>query len=194
MKLVYLWVQNHKDVIINQSFNISSAYSIRYDVEHSKLHISKNIDYIDNFYGKNILDITAIVGNNGSGKTTLSRFLYEECESVHVCDEDEEFNIEDTNKIIIYEKEQEIKNEPRKLIIQYNLLDSLLIDKDEDISIELVNLKEIKLEKYEQAEQEHDITTVYFTNSFEINNVMNNQGFSEFSLWGVHKSLCYTPM
>lgn len=191
MKLVYLWIENHKDIIKNQSFNISGAYDIRYDVEYSRLHIIRNVDYIENFYGKNILDVTAIVGSNGSGKTTLSRFLYDYCEGVRPYDD--EYNGDDMNHIIVYEKCQ-LKNETRKLIVQYNLSEDLKIDEIEGVSVESVNLKNMKKEKLEEAEKEHDITTVYFTNAFEISNVMNNQGLSEFSIWGVHKSLCYTPM
>ena len=71
MKLLYLWIENYKDIIKNQSFNISSAYNISYDEKTNTLYISKNGNYIENFYGKNMLDITAIVGNNGAGKTTL---------------------------------------------------------------------------------------------------------------------------
>lgn len=189
MKLLYLWVENYKDTIINQSFNISNAYHISFDVKRNELHISKNKDYIDKFYGDNLLDVTAIIGNNGAGKTTITRFLYDYCESVHPYDGD----TGETKRIVVYEKKGQLEDEPPKIIIQY-CSEDLIIDNSDDIFIERMNLKNIKEEKFLQAEKEHDITAVYFTNAFEISNVMNNQGFSEFSSWGVHKSLCYTPM
>lgn len=194
MKLLYLWIENYKDIIKNQSFNISSAYNISYDEKTNTLYISKNGNYIENFYGKNMLDITAIVGNNGAGKTTLTRLLYDYCDSVHPCDVDEEYENEESKQIIIYEKENLENNEPRKLVIYYYLSDKPMIVKDEDIPVMTINLNSIKTEEFLQAEKEHDVSIVYFTNAFEISNVMNNQGFSEFSSYGVHKSLCYSPM
>ncbi|EHJ02365.1 AAA ATPase [Clostridium sp. DL-VIII] len=194
MKLLYLWVENHYNMIKNQSFNISSSYHIDFDIEFNVLNVSKNRDYIDNFYGNNILDITAIVGRNGVGKTTITRFLYDKCDSVHPCDENKEYVSIDTKRILVYERGSNQKGERSKLIIHYYLSDEPIINNPEGIEIELIDLKTVQKEEFIKAEQEHDITTVYFTNAFEISNVMNNQGLSEFSSWGVHKSLCYTPM
>ena len=147
MKLLYLWIENYKDIIKNQSFNISSAYNISYDEKTNTLYISKNGNYIENFYGKNMLDITAIVGNNGAGKTTLTRLLYDYCDSVHPCDVDEEYENEESKQIIIYEKENLENNEPRKLVIYYYLSDKPMIVKDEDIPVMTINLNSIKTEE-----------------------------------------------
>lgn len=193
MKLLYLWVDNYKEKIKNQSFNISRSYNIDFDTEHNRLFISKNKEYIDDFYGDNMLDITAIVGKNGAGKTTIARFLYDECNSVHPVNEDKEYVFDYTKKILVFEKEGQTEA-PHKLVVQYYLEQELKIRNNSKSIIEPIDLKGIRSDKFEQAEQEHDVTTVYFTNSFEIHNVMNNQGLSEFSLCGVHKSLCYTPM
>ncbi|MHC1683155.1 MAG: AAA family ATPase [Clostridiaceae bacterium] len=194
MKLLYLWVENHKNMIKNESFNISSSYHIDFNIEFNELNVSKNKGYIDNFYGNNILDIAAVVGENGVGKTTIMRYLYDNCDSVHPCDEDKEYGIDDMKRIFVYEKGSNQKGERSKLIIHYYLYDEPIINNPEGIEIELIDLKIIREEEFIKAEQEHDITTVYFTNAFEIGNVMNNQGLSEFSICGVHKSLCYTPM
>lgn len=194
MKLLYMWVEDYNNMIKNQSFSISSSYYIDYDIESNELNVSKNRSYIDNFYGNNILDITAIVGKNGVGKTTITRYLYDKCDSVHPCDGNEEYVFNDTKRILVYEKGNNQKDERSKLIIHYCLSDEPIINSLEGIDIELIDLKTIEKEKFIEADQEHDITTVYFTNSFEISNVMDNQGLSEFSTGGVHKSLCYTPM
>lgn len=190
MKLVYMWVENYRNAIKNQEFHISDAYNISYDKEDNKLNISPNSKYVKNFYGENILDMTAIVGNNGAGKTTLSKLLYEECEGVHVSED----NSESINRIVVYEKENTSKKCLKELIVQYSLKDELVLEnKNEEIVIKSINLKKIKGKDFENAEREHDITTVYFTNAFDVNNVLE-QGFSEYSINGMHKSLCYSPM
>lgn len=194
MKLLYLWVENHNNMIKNQSFNISRSYHIDFDIEFNGLNVSKNEGYIDNFYGNNILDITAIVGKNGVGKTTITRYLYDNCDSVHPCDEDEEYGTNDTKRVLVYECGSNQKGERSKLIIHYYLSDEPIINNPQGIKVELMDLKTIEKEEFIKAEQEHDITTVYFTNAFEIGNVMYNQGLSEFTSSGVHKSLCYTPI
>ena len=194
MKLLYIWMEDHKDMIKNQSFNISSSYQIDFDIEFNRLYISKNKEYIENFYGNNILDITAIVGRNGTGKTTISRSLYRICNSVHPVDDDVEYPPYITKHIIVYELASQYEGEQSKLIIHYFLNKNLKVKVTEDILVEPINLTDIQGEKFERAEQQHDMTTVYFTNAFEVNNVLDNQGFSEFSSWGTHKSLAYTPM
>lgn len=194
MKLLFLWVENHRNMIKNQSFNISSSYHIDFDIEPKRLNVSKNTGYIDNFYGNNILDITAIVGKNGIGKTTITRYLYDKCDSVQPCYENEKYASNETQRILVYESGSDQKGERSKLIIHYYLQDEPIINNPEGIEIELIDLKTIQKEELIKAEQEHNITTVYFTNAFEISNVMNNQGLSEFSTGEIHKSLCYTPM
>jgi len=69
MELVYLWVEDYKN-IHEQGFNFSPKFSCHYDVDSNELTIDKNDDYIDNFFGDNI-NITAIVGKNGSGKSAI---------------------------------------------------------------------------------------------------------------------------
>lgn len=193
MKLLYLWINNYKNMIVNQSFSISNSYYINFYMKHNRLNISKNKRYIENFYGNNILDIAAVVGKNGAGKTTVARFLCDNCESIHPYDDNEEYVIEDTNRIIVFEKENLLEKK-NKLIIYYALSKELVIECSEDLVVEAIDLKNMSKKTFFEAEQEHDLTTVYFTNDFKINDVMNNQGFSEFISFGTHKSLCYTPM
>lgn len=194
MKLLYLWVENHKEMIKNQYFNISNSYHINFDIEFNRLHIFKNKEYIESFYGNNILDVTAIVGRNGVGKTTIARSLYDICNSVNPVDDEKDYPAYITKHIVVYEEESQYEGEPSKLIIHYFLDKNLKVEITEDIVVDLINLKAIQGKEFERAEQQHDMTTVYFTNAFEINNVLDNQGFSEFSSWGTHKSLAYTPM
>jgi len=71
MELVYLWVENYKN-IEKQGFNFSPRFEYEFDDE--KLIYKGEKDYV-NIFPENI-NITAIVGKNGSGKSgVLKAFL-----------------------------------------------------------------------------------------------------------------------
>lgn len=194
MKLLYLWVENHKDMIKNQSFRISSSYNIDFDRELNRLCISRNKEYIENFYGNNILDVTAIVGENGAGKTTIMKSLYNICHSVNPVDDDKEYEPYITKHVVVYEDERPQEGKSNKLIVHYFLSENLKIKNRDNISLKLIDLRYIKDEAFDQAQKEHDMTMVYFTNAFEINHVKGEETLSEFSSWGEHKSLAYSPI
>jgi predicted ATP-binding protein involved in virulence len=69
MELVYLWVEDYKN-IHKQGFNFSPKFNCHYDEDTNELTIDENDDYIENFFGDNI-NVTAIVGKNGSGKSSV---------------------------------------------------------------------------------------------------------------------------
>ncbi len=71
MELVYLWVEDYKN-IQKQGFNLSSRF--RCDFDGKKLSIEDNHDYIPSFFGINI-NVTAIVGKNGSGKSSVLKLI-----------------------------------------------------------------------------------------------------------------------
>lgn len=190
MKLLYLWVENYYGRIENQEFCFCSSHRINYDIESSLLHISINGEYIDNFYGNNILDISAIVGQNGSGKTTISRCLYDLCKSVHPVSETENDYI--TKHIVVYATGT--VGSPQSIIIHYYLSNELKIEASEKMEIIMVNSMGLQSDSFEQAIRQHDMTTVYFTNSFEVNHVLTNQGPTEYSEGLKHKSLVFSPM
>ena len=68
MELVYLWVENYKN-IIGQGFNFSPRFRCEYDEEKNELTIDENKDYVSIFPDN--INVTAIVGENGSGKSNL---------------------------------------------------------------------------------------------------------------------------
>ncbi|MDD2368608.1 MAG: AAA family ATPase [Sulfuricurvum sp.] len=79
MELVYLWVEEYKN-IKNQGFNFSPKFECNYDGEKlticdKKKKKCKNNDYIEHFFGENI-KLTAVVGENGSGKTSVIKFIF----------------------------------------------------------------------------------------------------------------------
>jgi len=89
MELVYLWVEDYKN-IHKQGFNFSPRFECKFHDKynedgilkgHCKLEIieKKQNEYIKDFFGKNI-NVTAIAGKNGSGKSNIVNIL-EEIES-----------------------------------------------------------------------------------------------------------------
>ncbi|WP_051569039.1 AAA family ATPase [Alkaliphilus transvaalensis] len=76
MELCYLWVGKYK-LINEEGFNFSGKYRFNATFEKNKLivEIKENEDFIKNFFGSNITNITAIVGKNGTGKSTVLNYI-----------------------------------------------------------------------------------------------------------------------
>ncbi|PHS36217.1 MAG: hypothetical protein COB07_12525 [Sulfurovum sp.] len=92
MELVYLWVEDYKN-IQNQGFNFSPKFECKFHDEYDdegklkdncKLEIieKKEDEYLKDFFGKNI-NVTAIVGKNGSGKSSLLEFILDRLANRH---------------------------------------------------------------------------------------------------------------
>jgi len=71
MELVYLWVEEYKN-IKNQGFNFSPRFTCKYDKGKNELAVEKK-DYV-HILPDNI-NITVVVGANGSGKSTLIQLI-----------------------------------------------------------------------------------------------------------------------
>ena len=71
MKLIAMVIKQYDELFKNQIFNFSDEYKVSFDFETNELKIDKNPDYIENFYGESIYNISPIVGINGTGKTTV---------------------------------------------------------------------------------------------------------------------------
>jgi predicted ATPase len=75
MELVYLWISKYKN-IENQGFNLNSKWQVEYNDQTKELKVQeRNPQPIPNFFGENISNVTAIVGENGAGKSTLLELL-----------------------------------------------------------------------------------------------------------------------
>ena len=69
MEILYIWIKQYNNSIIEQGFNFGGEYLFEFKDEILKCE--KNESFIKNFYGENIRNITAIIGENGTGKTSI---------------------------------------------------------------------------------------------------------------------------
>ena len=75
MKLIALVIKQYNELFKNQIFNFSDDYKVDFNFETNELQIDKNPDYIENFYGESIYNISPIVGINGVGKSTILNLI-----------------------------------------------------------------------------------------------------------------------
>lgn len=76
MELIYLYIENYRDILKEVEFQFSSNYLGSYKNSNLKIEFKQIVN--DNFFGTKISNLSVIVGENGSGKTTLMRFFLEE--------------------------------------------------------------------------------------------------------------------
>ncbi|MCU4804559.1 AAA family ATPase [Bacillus cereus] len=72
--LIY-FLASSGDTLVNQDINFDSEFHITYDQVTKELLIKKNYNYIENFWGENIISLSAIVGKNGVGKSSILELL-----------------------------------------------------------------------------------------------------------------------
>ena len=75
MNIIFLWDSNLN--YDDTGIMLSGKYSITYDRMTGKLCIKRNDHYVEGFWGKQIQDCFAIVGDNGAGKTVLANCIME---------------------------------------------------------------------------------------------------------------------
>ncbi|MCT7537179.1 ATP-binding protein [Aliarcobacter butzleri] len=159
MELVYLWVEDYKN-IHKQGFNFSPRFRCEYDEEKNELEIIDKEEtgefYPKNFFGDNI-NITAIVGENGSGKTNLGKYI-----STRKDENDENFFI------LLHENNQ-----------FYSTKDNLKIENDiEIIDIQLIDI----FDNLEECNLYGDCLSDFFKNFNErfFNLLKDNPNFFNF--------------
>ena len=72
MELLYVWVKEYRN-IKNQGFNFNPRYHFTYNPDNNELSLDEHPDAAlpAGFFGENITNVTAIVGENGTGKSGL---------------------------------------------------------------------------------------------------------------------------
>lgn len=73
MELIYLYVKKYGDFIREQGFSFSNKFDVK--MQNNCLIMSKKQDYLKDFYGQKINNISVLVGQNGTGKTTILDIL-----------------------------------------------------------------------------------------------------------------------
>jgi len=101
MNLVYILYDDFFHINSNKGFQLSSKYNVHYNEASNELVIEKNTTYIEKFWGDNIFDVIAVVGENGAGKTSLCNSI------VNVFARMEGAYGLDCNFIVIFEDEEE---------------------------------------------------------------------------------------
>lgn len=146
MEIVYIWLKNYKDIIIEQGFNFGAKYI--YEYKDNILIQRKNPNYLKGFFGAKITNITGIIGKNGVGKSTLLNFIKENFT-------------------------KSLANLEEEAIVVYNINNEETILKHD--SIEIKNANEFKkLKVFNKFDDEKlDIGIINFSNIFNINYSMD---------------------
>ena len=75
MALIALVIKRYNELFKEEVFNFSDEYKVDFNFETNELRIDKNPDYIENFYGESIYNISPVVGINGVGKSTILNLI-----------------------------------------------------------------------------------------------------------------------
>lgn len=75
MELIALVIKKYEELFEEQCISFTDRYKITYKFSEDKLEIQENPEYISNFYGDKILNISMISGINGRGKSKILNML-----------------------------------------------------------------------------------------------------------------------
>jgi len=77
MELLFIHINKPFGALESKSFNLSSKFNVDYNVNSNVITVSDNQNHLTDFFGKNITNVTCVIGENGVGKTTFLRYIKE---------------------------------------------------------------------------------------------------------------------
>ncbi len=175
MKLIYIHVNNYRNFIVDQGFNLSSEFKVHFDSKTKNLTIKENENFIPGFFGDKRIDVKAIVGENGAGKSSLMEVLLDLIDyrlsnkdperilfSIWYCEEKKRFSLVDhlIEDISIKSELEVVITKPVDLLHGHPLKDKIhSVYYNNELKDRRVVNSRILFEKQRSTEQLSDIST-----------------------------------
>jgi len=154
MELLFVHINKPYGALEEKSFNISSKYIIEYIPQNFELNIKVNNNFLLNFFGENIQDVTCIIGENGVGKTTFIRYIKE----LFFERRNEIDNRE--GDIVVYKSENKVFVYTSTTKEQFRINNNI----SDGIELEIVRYKG-KPKLFDRLKEE---LTIYYSNNFDL--------------------------
>ncbi|QIL78462.1 AAA family ATPase [Hymenobacter sp. HDW8] len=74
MEVLFVWIDDFRN-IRHQGLNTNAEYRFDYSLNNATITIVRNDNYIEGYFGNEVKNVTAIVGENGTGKTSILEFF-----------------------------------------------------------------------------------------------------------------------
>jgi hypothetical protein len=154
MDIIFLWTTG-LDNGQNNGVTLSGKYDVSFESEEKRITVKRNQEYVRNFWGENVQDCFAIVGENGAGKTILVNALMDTIRSAKLHEKTQE------KFLLIYEEE-----ESRELYFIYT----------EDFEDLEINVQENTIYYCSMVDQVHNdlnkMEVAYFHNALNLRDYM----------------------
>lgn len=163
MKLIYLWSsefykasatgRSRNNFQFEEGFLLSSDYTVTFSYEKGELCIRRKNERYENFFGKNVSEVVAIVGENGAGKTTVLSMLAEQSSTIRY-----EYSLMGNEYLTIFEESG------HSVSIYYYMKRKLKFNFDKSLEVHTINLQN---DNMAGTEIEHNSTGIFISNNFE---------------------------
>lgn len=173
MNLIFVWNEDYlnKEKYRQTGFGLSTKYDVKYDIENNEVTVIQNPSYISGFWGENIFDVMAIVGDNGSGKTMLLNYIMDIFRAINVG------NAYDLEFFVVFEECNKLK------VVVTSKYRNIKVCPNMEHEIIIIDSKEMYvLSQYKFG---------YFTNALSLNDYQSaRSGYSyDASLGGLIKNI-----
>ncbi|WP_167596475.1 AAA family ATPase [Leeuwenhoekiella sp. ZYFB001] len=153
MELLFIHIRKPYGTLENKSFNLSSKFDINFNKENNELNISNNTNSLKDFFGKNITNVTCVIGENGVGKTTFLRYI-------------KELYFERRNEIDVREGDIIVYQKSNKIVVHTSIN-----SKNINVNIQNLDLKPETIayrKKPKLFDHLKSELTIYYSNNFDL--------------------------